>query len=129
MKAFHGAAAAASVALAMVLAGCATAPRTVQVEPGGMLQVQAGDFFFDPDRIDLSSPGTLTLEVHNGARIQHNITVRDPQGAMVDSVNLPPGQTVRVSLALPVAGTYKMFCNKPFHATLGMRGQIVVGGS
>lgn len=56
---------------------------------------------------------------------QHNITIKDPRDATVARADLPPEETVTLDVELKAPGTYSFFCDKPFHPTLGMRGEIV----
>ena len=42
------------------------------------------------------------------------------------SVDLPAHLTKDIPVYLPVTGTYKIYCNKPFHPGLGMRGTVEV---
>lgn len=115
--------------MALILFGCATPSKQAQVlvGMGDEVSIKAWNFAFDPSIIRMHSPGSLTLRVDNTSETMHNISVDDPQGNKIVSADLPPHQIVTVNLRLPTAGIYKMYCDKTFHATMGMKGQIEVG--
>ena len=93
-----------------------------------VVEMAASSFAFDPNNIEASQGDLLVILVTNRSSISHNLTITDPQGRMIQSVELPGNQTARVELSLALAGTYDFYCNKPLHSTLGMRGQIRVRG-
>jgi plastocyanin len=102
-------------------------PRDVvtKLYPGQEVRMRASDFRFEPSTIQVSRMGKLIIHVHNASSNEHNITIKDPQGATVARADLPPEETVTIGVELKVPGTYRFFCDKPFHPTLGMRGEIV----
>ena len=91
------------------------------------VHIKASSFEYRPNNIKVPELGPLTLVVENISGIEHNITVTNPEGQVLKSVNLPPKKTTSVSIVLPAYGTYDFYCDKPFHAILGMKGQIQVG--
>ncbi len=92
-----------------------------------VIDVKASSFKFEPNNITVPKPGSLTLAVLNVSDSEHNITIRNPDGQTLNSVNLPPGIKTFVTVDLPIAGTYIFFCDKSLHESLGMKGQIEVG--
>jgi plastocyanin len=112
----------------ILLSGCGGLQAPVQIgEAKGSLLIKAGDFYFDPNNLRLSGPGRLTLKVENVSGTTHNITIKNPEGQVLNSTDLPPKTTVPVEVDLAIPGTYEMDCNKPFHTAMGMKGQIIVG--
>jgi plastocyanin len=91
-----------------------------------VVEMAASSFEFDPNNIEASQGDLLVIMVMNHSSISHNLTVKDPQGRVIQSVGLPEKQTVRIELALTLAGTYEFYCDKPLHPALGMKGQILV---
>ena len=91
-----------------------------------VVEMAASSFEFDPNNIEASQGDLLVILVINRSSISHNLTVKDPQGRVIQSVELPEKQTVRVQVALALAGTYELYCDKPLHPALGMKGQIQV---
>jgi plastocyanin len=119
--------------LAGVLAvvGCAGlgAPVTVKSPQQGerVVHLKVNSFKFEPNNIRVSEVGPLTLALENISDSEHNITIKNPEGQVLKSVDLPPKQTISETLDLPHPGKYEFYCAKLFHATLGMKGQIQVG--
>ena len=91
-----------------------------------VVEMTASSFGFDPNNIEATQGDLLVILVTNRSSISHNLTVKDPQGRVMQSVELAEKQTVRVELALALAGTYDFYCDKPLHPALGMKGQIQV---
>ena len=91
------------------------------------IHLKAGSFEFNPNNIKIQGPGPLSLVVENIADIEHNITIKNPHGQILKSVDLPAKETTSVPLDLPTNGKYTFYCDKPFHSTFGMKGQIQVG--
>lgn len=118
-----------ATSLSFVVYGCASA-QTVKlaVQPGThSVDIAASNFKFDPNLIDIPSPGTYTLVVTNKAGIHHNITVKNPSGKVIAKQGLTPGKTVQVSVDFSQTGTYPFLCTVDSHAELGMTGSFIVG--
>jgi uncharacterized cupredoxin-like copper-binding protein len=75
---------------------------------------------------DLSEEGDSQRKTVRRFQEEKRITVKDPQGQVIATVNLPAGETIFVEAEFKEPGTYKFYCNKPLHSTLGMNGKIVV---
>ena len=59
---------------------------------------------------------------------EHNFTLTDPEGAVIEDVDIPRDKTIEIKVTFSRAGIYNFYCNKPFHSALGMKGQIEVVG-
>jgi plastocyanin len=115
--------------LTLTLVGCAGKGRVLEVPVGigeTTVSMKASSFAFDPEVIKANQGDILILEVKNIATIDHNLTIRSPEGTILQSVTLPAGKTVTMSVSLSEAGVYSYFCNHPMHTTLGMSGRIEV---
>jgi uncharacterized cupredoxin-like copper-binding protein len=113
----------------IILIGCATQKNPVAVtasEGQKGVFIEASSFEFRPNIIKVNGPGTLSLDLKNVASIEHNFTLKNPEGEIIKSVNLPEGKTVTIEIALPRSGTYPFYCDKPLHASFGMKGEIEV---
>ena len=114
-------------ALALVLWSCASTPAPqAEVSPGSEITVKASNFKFDPSVIEMHGTGTVTLVVTNTGATGHNITIKDPKGAVIDSAEIGPNATVTRTVSFPAPGTYAISCNHPFHTTFGMSGRFIV---
>jgi len=115
--------------LTLTLSGCARKRAVLEV-PAGMgeteVSMTTSSFAFDPGVIKANQGDILILKVENIAAIEHNLTIRSPEGATLQSVILPTGKTVPVSVNLAEGGVYSFFCDHPMHKTLGMSGRIEV---
>ena len=109
------------------LSSCA-GPRGVATKwyPGQEVRMKASDFRFEPSMIQVYRLGNLIIHVYNASSNEHNITIKDPQDATVAHADMLPQETVTLEVELKAPGTYRFFCDKPFHPTLGIRGEIVV---
>ena len=113
------------------LAGCAGGGKVetaVSTSSGGStITIEAGSYNFSPNEIRVEKPGMLAIEVKNASGSEHNFTIKDLGGNILKSVDLRPGGSDIVDVQLPAPGVYKFYCDKTFHSTLGMNGQIIVG--
>jgi plastocyanin len=119
-----------AVALLLLLSGCAGRKQAVNVTapPGQKVSVEmkASNFAFDPAVITAQKGDILVLHVTNVSGEAHNLTVKDPSGNIMKSEDIPAHQTITMEIPLPTAGVYPFYCDKPLHATLGMKGRIEV---
>jgi len=120
------------LAFMVLLAGCATRKAVPAAAPstgGSVITIEAGSYSFKPDTIRIDKPGPYALQVINTTRSKSNLTLKDPRGNVIKTVNIPGKETTISNIDLAEAGTYQFFCDKGFRATMGMKGRIVVGGS
>jgi plastocyanin len=121
------------LALMIFAGGCAgrSGPTAVNPTASGnrIISIDASNYKFKPNDIRAEKPGPFILQVHNtSSGSEHNLTLTDPHGKVVKSVDVRPGQTIISNIELPETGTYRFYCNKRFHSSLGMKGRIVIGG-
>ena len=113
------------------LTGCAGKGKVQTAAPmssgGSMITIEAGSHKFSPNKIRVEKPGLVAIEVKNVSGSQQNFTLKDLRGKILKSVDPHPGGSVIVNVELPEPGVYRFYCNKTFHSTLGMHGQIIVG--
>jgi len=113
----------------LIIAGCAGPKKVVTVSPEvgkKIIQMKASSFDFDPDVIRARQGDRLVLVIENVAGIHHNFTLKDPSGEILVDKHLPEKETVRVEVPLTHAGEYPFYCDKPLHATFGMKGRVIV---
>lgn len=97
----------------------ATDRGSVDVAEGQDVELEAGDFYFEPT-VWLGGPGaTALVRITNATQTQHNITLSD---LGIDE-EIGPGQTVEVELTFPSSGTTVFFCS--YHRDRGMLGALV----
>jgi len=113
----------------LAVAACASQQPLVTISPTKgeiVLAMKASDFTFEPNNIKAYRGEVIVLKIENISNTGHNFSLIDPRGNMVQNITLPPKETLTVKVALSETGTYEFYCDKPFHSTLGMKGQIVV---
>jgi plastocyanin len=88
------------------------------------IEMTAESFAFAPNLIQAKKGDTLLLTVRNTAGSEHNITIKDPEGKVLISRDIPSEGTVELEINLLERGKYEFFCDKPFHTTFGMKGSI-----
>jgi plastocyanin len=88
---------------------------------GTSVEIDAGDFFFDPTCLTASSAGTIAVTVTNTGNALHNFTVEE-QGIDQD---VQVGESITVKVKLPASGALPFLCK--YHVGSGMQGAFVVG--
>jgi plastocyanin len=119
----------AFIILALVGAGCAgqREPKKMTAAAGKKtLAMTASNFKFEPSVIQALMGDTLVFKISNASSLAHNFTIKDPLGQIIESVELPPNKSVSVEIPLRDTGAYEFYCDKPFHATMGMKGHVEV---
>ncbi len=102
-----------------------------------VISVQLSEFKFTPPEIMLNKGQHYVLHLTDSGKRDHSFTAKgffqtvtfDPASASAvhdGDIDLKSGVTADVGFTPQTAGTYDMHCDHPFHATLGMRGHIVV---
>jgi plastocyanin len=118
-------------AVLLVTVGCAGlgSPVTASSQEQGKMAIdmKANSFEFQPNNIKVPKPVALTLTIENISGTAHNITIKNPEGQVLKSADLPSEKTISVTVDLLATGKYEFYCDKPLHATLGMKGQIQEG--
>ncbi len=101
-----------------------------------VVTVTLSSFQFDPKEVRLAAGKPVILRLSNTASGGHDFgapeffaaATIDPAGAArikKGEVEVGAHQSIDISL-VPAAGTYRLKCDHPLHAELGMTGQIVV---
>jgi|GEM_PF-6745278 plastocyanin len=110
--------------------GCAGTQDTHKVMSVGTeeekLVITATNYDFDPAQIEVHGLRSVLIELENPTDTEHNWTIKDPEGRVLTSVDMPPRQTQRVRVDFSRAGEHPFHCDKPFHPTLGMTGRVTV---
>jgi plastocyanin len=113
----------------LLIPGCASRQPQVGaviVQGEKTIEMKASSFNFEPNNIRASQGDTIVLNVTNISGNKHNFTIKDPNGKILQSVDLLPNKTEHVKISFPEQGTYTFYCDKPLHSTMGMTGSIEV---
>lgn len=103
----------------------AAAPSDPPVSGAPERTVEAGDLWFEPDRIEIEADRTTNLVLDNTGQAFHDLSIPE----LDLRLEAQPGQTSSTALQAPEAGTYEFTCTVPGHAAAGMRGELVVTAS
>jgi Copper binding proteins, plastocyanin/azurin family len=77
-----------------------------------------------PSYLELRA-GEVEFNAANLGEDDHDFSVRDAAAARLATVDLGPGQSDTVRLAL-AAGVYTLYCSLPTHEEMGMRADVTV---
>ena len=121
------------------IAGLSVLPAAAfaQAEQPTVIPVELSEFKFAPSQLTLNKGQHYVLRLTNSGKRDHDLSAKaffqsvtldaDSASAVKDGdVDLTPGVTADVGFTPTQAGSYEMHCTHPFHAMLGMKGQIVV---
>ena len=115
-----------TLGLLLLLSACGSLQKPVSVEGRqNVVHMSASDFKFEPNNMSTRVGDTITFRIENTSGSMHNFTLVDPEGNTMQSIDIPPKQSVDVTATLSKAGIYKFYCNKTGHSQLGMKGQVV----
>jgi uncharacterized cupredoxin-like copper-binding protein len=134
--------AAIGAAIAVPIAGCggddedngdtgaatsaATQASTTTAGGGGgeTVGMSLTDFALNPADATVK-PGTVTFDVTNDGQTTHALEVEGP-GEEVETEDLSPGDSAKLTVDLSKPGTYEMYCPVDDHRGMGMEGEITV---
>jgi plastocyanin len=121
---------AAPCALLVLAAGCGggndeSSGRTVTTAPGATVAVDAREYSFDPDRLVVERPGTVTIRLRNDGDLAHNLRVKRDGDDIGGTPSFSSGGTRTAKLRL-ARGKYEYVCTVGDHAELGMTGELEV---
>ncbi|HMK60060.1 MAG TPA: cupredoxin domain-containing protein [Dissulfurispiraceae bacterium] len=111
----------------LVLASCGGLQQQVTTGGGGgekSIAMEADSFKFTPNNIKAYEGDVLVLSINNVSGSTHNFAIKDPDGQILQSVDLPAKQIVEIRIKLLKPGEYLFYCDKPMHSPLGMKGRI-----
>ena len=86
----------------------------------GAITVDATEFAFDPDAIEVTADEEFTIALVNGGAVEHDFNI---EGQEADPIATTPGETAEGSFQVP-AGEYTFFCSIPGHREAGMEGTL-----
>lgn len=85
------------------------------------IDVELGDLFIKPAELVVAPGADVTLRVHNGGGIDHNLAVEG--GPSTPTIR--PGETATLELKDLTAAEYELECTIPGHSDAGMRASLV----
>jgi len=99
----------------------------VEAPPDATVLVRAGEFAFEPRRLELQVGQPTRIELQNDGAVEHSLIVRTPDGTG-DWIHLHAAAhgSDAGTFRLDRAGTYPLLCTVPGHTEAGMVGTLVV---
>ena len=79
-------------------------------------------YYFKPDKLQAAAGQELTLSLRNVGAVVHNLSIDE----FKVSQDVAAGQNATVTFTPTRRGTFRIYCNVPGHADLGMVGEITV---
>jgi len=113
----------------LILSSCAKLQKQVtldQEKKENIIVVKVHNYKFEPNNIFAYEGDTILFKIENVTISEHNFTLTDPEGAVIEAVDIPRDKTIEIKVTFSRTGIYKFYCNKTFHSALGMKGQIEV---
>jgi nitrite reductase (NO-forming) len=114
-------------AATFVLAGCGGGDAEVAAAgaatdaAGGVIEVEAGDMYFEPETLSASA-GEIAFTLVNTGAAEHDLVIEEAGDTEVAFA--APGETASGSIEL-AAGTYTYYCSVPGHRSM-MEGTLEV---
>lgn len=100
--------------------GGSSSEETTRPPTAGGIAVDATEFAFDPDEIEVAADEEFTITLVNGGAVEHDFTI---EGQEDRKVSVTPGQTAEGTFRVP-AGETVFYCSIPGHREAGMEGTI-----
>jgi plastocyanin len=94
---------------------------------GQRIEIVGTEFQLEPSEVQLDAPGTYTFVFSNEGGTIHALEV-EGHGIEEATGEIEAGETVELTVELPEAGEYELYCPVGNHKDEGMEGTIVVGG-
>ncbi len=120
--------------LALALAACGSGEdgedENAAPAAGGAqtIEIVGTDFALEPATIELEEPGTYTFRLVNQGGVLHALAM-EGHGVEEETGEIGAGETVELTVELPEAGEYELYCPVGNHRDQGMEGTVVVGGA
>jgi uncharacterized cupredoxin-like copper-binding protein len=90
------------------------------------VSVHETEYKLSPNTISLTKPGTYVFKGVNDGTVAHALAV-EGHGVDKDSADISPGSSGTLTVTLPKAGTYEIYCPVDGHKGLGMEGKVTIG--
>jgi uncharacterized cupredoxin-like copper-binding protein len=91
------------------------------------IEIVGTEFQLEPSDVQLDAPGTYTFVFSNEGGTVHALEV-EGHGVEEETEEIDAGETAELTVELPEAGEYELYCPVGNHKDEGMEGTIVVGG-
>lgn len=97
-------------------------PSPPRISGAKQVNVQAGEFVFDPSRIEIRADEPVNIRLVNRGGLVHDFSVE----GLAFRLSAVPGEQAIAGLEATDPGSYRFLCTVPGHAAAGMVGTLVV---
>lgn len=87
------------------------------------IQVEAGEFFFEPKEIQVKKGETVRITLRNTGTKMHNWVIDEFDAA---TTQIGPGETETIEFVADQSGEFEFYCSVGNHRQLGMVGTLIV---
>lgn len=101
-----------------------TQPAVQASQPSRTVDVELGDLFVKPAKLELAKGETIALKVTNNGKIPHDLKVDGKTGTKM----LNPGESETMTVG-PLEASAQAWCTVPGHKEAGMTMELTVAGS
>lgn len=111
--------------VAALIAACGPGSSATTPPPasGKTVNVEGGEFFYQPLDITAAAGEKVTVNFKNTGSVEHTFVIKDLNFKIV----APPGAIKSGTFTAPAAGTtYEIHCDVPGHTEAGMKGKLNV---
>ena len=117
----------AAVLLLFAASACGSGDEDGGGSGGQRIEIVGTEFQLEPSTVQLDEPGTYTFVLLNEGGTIHALEV-EGHGVEEETGEIEAGETAELTVELPEAGEYELYCPVGNHKDEGMEGTIVVGG-
>ena len=90
------------IALVVSLWACSHLQTPVSAEgQETTIEMTASNFKFEPNNITTRTGNKLTFNIKNISGTLHNFTLKDPNGVIMQNIDIPPEKSVQIKIAFP----------------------------
>lgn len=97
-------------------------PAPAPIGDAPQVDVQAGEFVFDPSRIEIRAGRPVNISMQNRGTLLHDFTVEEFNFRL----RAAPGARATGGIQVAEQGSYRFVCTVPGHSGAGMVGTLVV---
>ena len=117
--------------VALSVSACAGLQKLVVVETehSDVVEMKVSDYRFEPNNLQTYQGDTIDFRLRNVSARDHNFTLIDLDGKILQDVDILPGKTADVRVLFLRAGAYRFHSNRDLDSAMGMKGLVVVAPS
>lgn len=95
---------------------CARLQKVVVVETkrSNVVEVKVSDYKFEPNNLQAYQGDTIDFKLQNVSSLDHNFTLKDPDGKVLQDVDIPPGKTADVKVVFPLLAPMSSIATRTF---------------